>query len=157
MPFPNQANTSASAGALGVQQDFRDVVAAIIREIGLIRAALGCSTPSSGPNAGVPGAGGGVLVGIKNWTPTASLPSGSSSSTTVNVPGAAVGDFVETAFDQDLQGCTQSAYVSAANTVTVVITNNTGSAKTLATGNSRVVVYPAASANTALGAMQLTL
>ena len=73
------------------------------------------------------------------WDP-ASLASGSSVSTTVTVSGAALGDFVLASFSLSLSGLTLSAYVSAANTVTVVIGNHTGTAVDIASGTLKVLV-----------------
>ena len=46
----------------------------------------------------------------------------------VTVAGAALGDFVLVSCSADLAGCSLSAYVSAADTVTIVVDNNTGAA-----------------------------
>jgi hypothetical protein len=59
----------------------------------------------------------------------------------ITVQGAALGDFALATFDKDLQGCGFSAYVSAANTVTCVINNNTGSGKTILSGTLKVLVF----------------
>lgn len=60
------------------------------------------------------------------------LTTGSATTTTVTVTGAALGDFVQVTFGLDLLGMTATGYVSAANTVTVVLHNPTGGAINLA-------------------------
>jgi hypothetical protein len=55
-----------------------------------------------------------------------SLADGSGVTTTVTVTGAALGDFAEAAFTEDTQGVTVSAWVSAADTVSVRFQNETG-------------------------------
>lgn len=57
--------------------------------------------------------------------------------TTVNIttPGAALGDMVTAAYDQDLQGITVFGYVNATNATTLILSNNTGGSVTLAAGN----------------------
>lgn len=78
------------------------------------------------------------LSGSTTWTP-GTIANGASSSTTVTVNGTKFGDVYQTSFDATLQGCTMTASVSAADTVTVVITNNTGTSKTFGSGTVRVV------------------
>lgn len=68
------------------------------------------------------------------------LISGASESTTVTVAGAVVGQFVTAAFSLSLQGISLSAFVSAANTVTVVFSNLTGGAIDLGSGIIKVSV-----------------
>lgn len=55
-----------------------------------------------------------------------SLADGAGETTTVTVTGAALGDFAEASLSVDLQGMTMTAYVSAANTVSVRVQNETG-------------------------------
>lgn len=54
--------------------------------------------------------------------------------TTVSVPGAGVGDFVDVSFSLDLQGIALTAWVSAADTVSVRFQNETGAPIDLASG-----------------------
>jgi hypothetical protein len=68
------------------------------------------------------------------------IASGSSTSTTVTVPGATLGDFAIASFSLSLSGLTLSAYVSAANTVTVVIGNHTGTVVSIAAATLKVLV-----------------
>lgn len=65
--------------------------------------------------------------------------SGAPATTVITVPGAVPGFRAEATFDQDLQGVALSAYVSAPDTVTVLMG---GAAPTLAAGKLRVWVYP---------------
>jgi hypothetical protein len=73
------------------------------------------------------------------WDP-ASVLAAQSTSTTISWPGAQMGDFVLASFSLDLQGCTLSAYVSAVNVVTAVISNPTTTAIDLASGTLKVLV-----------------
>lgn len=63
--------------------------------------------------------------------------------TTVTVTGAALGDFVAgVSFGVDLQGITVNAYVSAADTVSIRLQNESGGAIDLASTTVRVLVRP---------------
>lgn len=73
------------------------------------------------------------LKGEATYDP-ASLADGASATTTVTVTGAELGDFAKASFDNDLQGVTIAAWVSAADTVSVKFTNNTGGVIDLASG-----------------------
>lgn len=79
------------------------------------------------------------LTGSAAWTPGL-IANGATAILSLTVTGAALGKFVRAAFNLDLQGCTISGYVSAANTVKVVITNNTGGNITLGAGTANVSV-----------------
>jgi len=69
---------------------------------------------------------------------------GGRTTTTVSVPGAALGDIVVgTSFSLDTQGINMWGYVSAANTATVVLENNTAGAINLASGTLRVLTRKA--------------
>lgn len=61
-----------------------------------------------------------------------SLADGSGTTTTISVPGASLGDFVLVSFSNDLQGVIVTAWVSAADTVSVRFQNETGGAVDLA-------------------------
>lgn len=65
------------------------------------------------------------ITGTAAWSP-GSLASGSQTSTTVTATGASLGDFAQVSLDVDLQDQIVTAYVSAADTVTVVLLNETG-------------------------------
>lgn len=69
-----------------------------------------------------------------------SLATGVRATTTVTVTGAVLGDYAEVSFSRDLQGIDILAYVSAADTVTVVFMNNTGGTLDLLSGSIRVKV-----------------
>jgi len=71
------------------------------------------------------------------WSPGAIL-DGASASTTVTVTGVNFGDVAFVASPYSLQNCSVSVYVSAADTVTIVLSNNTGTTKTFGSGTWRV-------------------
>ena len=75
------------------------------------------------------------------WTP-GTIANGATSSVTTTVTGAKLGWIAMASFSLDLAGTTISAAVTAINTVTVTITNNTGGAVTLGAGFSRVLTIP---------------
>jgi hypothetical protein len=62
-------------------------------------------------------------------------------STTVAVTGAALNDFALASFSLDLQGVTVTAYVSAADTVTVRFQNDTAGTLDLASGTLKVRIF----------------
>jgi hypothetical protein len=72
-----------------------------------------------------------------------SLAPGEGVSTTVAVPGAALGDFACASFSLDLQGVTLTAWMSAADTVSVRFQNGTAGAVDLGSGTLRVRVEKA--------------
>lgn len=74
------------------------------------------------------------------WDP-ASVSVGASVTTTVTVTGAALGDFTLASFSLSLSGLVLTSYVSAANTVTVVLSNPTAAAVDLASGTLAVLVF----------------
>jgi hypothetical protein len=85
-------------------------------------------------------------VGSKYLTATAtydpvSLTTGSQTSTTVTVTGAALGDFVSASFSVDNALIQVTVYVSAANTVTLVLRNGTAGTIDLASGTLTVKVW----------------
>lgn len=83
-----------------------------------------------------------VLTGSATYD-AASVASGASTTTTVAVTGAALGDYVPlVSLGVSQAGLAANAYVSAANTVTVVLVNNTGGAVDLASTTLRVGVIP---------------
>jgi len=73
------------------------------------------------------------------WDP-ASIAAGSYATTTVSVPGATLGDFALASFSIDISALDLSCYVSAANTVTVVLSNHTAAAVDLNSATLRVLV-----------------
>ena len=83
---------------------------------------------------------GNQIIGSVSYNPP-SIAAGASTSTTLTVTGAALGDFVDMiSFSLDAQLINFSGYVSSANTVTVVLTNNTGGTIDLGNGTLRVIV-----------------
>ena len=79
------------------------------------------------------------LTGSAVWDPP-NLASGASTTTTITVAGAAVGNFVQLSFGLDLQGLSLVGYVSSANTVTAVLSNLTGGAINLASSTLKARV-----------------
>lgn len=69
-----------------------------------------------------------------------SLADGVGVTTTVSVTGVATGMFAQACFSNDLQGITLTAWVSAANTVSVRFQNESGGVLDLASGTLRVHV-----------------
>ncbi len=79
------------------------------------------------------------IYGSATFDP-ANLVDGAGETTTVTVTGAALGDYASASFSLDLQGVTVTAWVSAANTVSVRFQNETGVALDLASGTLRAMV-----------------
>lgn len=75
------------------------------------------------------------------WNP-GSIADGDEEAVNVTVPGAALGDFAFASFSVDVADLVLDANVTAANTVTAVLANNTGGAVDLASGTLRVKVVP---------------
>lgn len=83
---------------------------------------------------------GATLKGSATYDPP-NLADGAGATTTVTVTGAALGDFVDNvSFSLDLQGITLTAWVSAANTVSVRFQNESGGALDLASGTLTAIV-----------------
>lgn len=81
------------------------------------------------------------VVAAKSYTlDPASLVDGAGSSNTTTLAGATFGDFVLVAAPYDLQGITVTAYVSAADTVTVRIQNESAGTVDLASGTWKILV-----------------
>lgn len=70
----------------------------------------------------------------------ASLADGAGATTTVAVPGAVMGDFAVASFSNNLAGITLTAWVSAADTVSVRFQNESGGVLDLASGTLRALV-----------------
>ena len=85
----------------------------------------------------------GILTGSATYD-TASLVDGAGATTTITVTGAVLGDFVLVSFGVDLQGISVTAYVSAADTVSVRIQNESGGTLDLASTTVRALVFPRA-------------
>lgn len=83
-----------------------------------------------------------VLTGSKTHD-FASVADGAQATTTVTVTGAALGDFCQATVGVSQAGVILHAYVSAADTVTVVLQNESGGAVDLASTTLRVLVRKA--------------
>lgn len=68
------------------------------------------------------------------------LVDGAGETTTITVRNIALGDIVLASFSLDLQGILLTAYVSAANTVSVRFQNETGGAIDLGSGTLSVII-----------------
>ena len=75
------------------------------------------------------------------WNPASTL-DGNEDAVAVTVPGAKLGDFAFASFSVDVADMVLDANVTAADTVTVVVANNTGGTIDLASGTLRVKVVP---------------
>ncbi|MDD3029981.1 MAG: DUF2793 domain-containing protein [Alphaproteobacteria bacterium] len=83
------------------------------------------------------------LNGSCTWTPGTVADGAGVLSSTITVSGAAFGDFVLVSAPYDLQGVVASAYVSAADTVSISLSNTTGASVTFASGAWSVRVIKA--------------
>lgn len=81
-----------------------------------------------------------VLNGSTTYDPP-SLADGAGATTTVTVSGAALGHFALASFSLDLQGISVTAYVSAADTVSVRFQNESGGTLDLASGTLKARVW----------------
>lgn len=81
----------------------------------------------------------GYLYGSATYN-LASLADGVGATTTVTVNGAALGDVAMCSLGVDLSGITMTAYVSAANTVSVRFQNESAGTLDLASATLRVLV-----------------
>jgi hypothetical protein len=81
------------------------------------------------------------LVGSATYDPP-NLAAAGTTTTTVTVTGAALGDYAACSFSLTSAGIMMTAYVSAANTVTVVLFNPTAGAIDLGSGTLRCMVVP---------------
>ncbi len=77
----------------------------------------------------------------KTYDP-ASLTTLTQTSTTITCPGVALGDFVQGSFSISQALVTFTYYVSAANTVTVLVVNGSAGTIDLGSGTARVRVIP---------------
>ena len=75
------------------------------------------------------------------WTP-GTIANGASASTTLTVTGVVTGWIALASFSLSIGNMSISAAVTTANTVTVVISNNTGGSVTLGAGTVRALVIP---------------
>ncbi len=70
----------------------------------------------------------------------ASMAAGATTSVSVTVTGAVMGDYAIASHTQNLAGCLMTAYVSAINTVTVLLLNTTAGSVNIATGTLKVAI-----------------
>jgi hypothetical protein len=87
----------------------------------------------------------GFPVVSETWD-ASSISDGDEEAQDVTVPGASLGDFVMSSFSLDVADLMLTSAVTAANTVTAVLANNTGGAINLSSGTLRVRVVPFADA-----------
>ena len=80
-----------------------------------------------------------VLTASATWDP-ASIADGDMEANDVTCTGAALGDFAQASFSLDVEDLVINAAVTAADTVTVVLANNTGGPVDLASGTVSVRV-----------------
>lgn len=73
------------------------------------------------------------------WTP-GGIANGASAAVSFSAPGSSFGQFVKSSIDEDLQGCSLSAYIQSAGIVEVVIANNTGGTVTFASTTVNVSI-----------------
>jgi ABC-type uncharacterized transport system YnjBCD substrate-binding protein len=78
-------------------------------------------------------------TGSTTWDP-ASIADGGMEAKEVTVTGAVLGDFAIASFSLDVSDLALSASVTAANTVTCTLSNNTGGAVDLGSGTVSVLV-----------------
>lgn len=81
------------------------------------------------------------LSATTTWDPASVAAGTQHAIQTMTVTGAALGDTVVVSFNQDLQGMQLTGYVSAANTVSVILRNGTAGAINLASGTLRADVW----------------
>lgn len=83
----------------------------------------------------------GVLTGSATWN-AASIADGDMESKDITVTGAALGNFCLASMGVDVVDLGVSVQVTATDTVTVTLLNNTGGAVDLASTTVRVAVFP---------------
>lgn len=130
MPSPNVKTTKIADSTQ--DQRLLDVLNTVWDELQALRKQFGDDGTGAKGN----------LVATKAAFDMPNCAAGSRQATTVACAGAVVGDFCEVSCSLDLQGLVLSAYVNAADTVTIQVTNNTGGAIDLAAADYLVVVYP---------------
>jgi len=82
------------------------------------------------------------MTASATWDP-ASILDGDEVAVDVTVPGAALGDFALASLGVDVADLQLDANVTAANTVTAVLSNSTGGAVNLGSSTLRIKVIPA--------------
>ena len=79
-----------------------------------------------------------TLHGEATWNPP-SIANGASTLFTITVGGAELGNCVFASCDTNLAGLSLTGYVSSANAVVIVLTNNTGAAVDFGSSTFRVI------------------
>lgn len=82
----------------------------------------------------------GTVINATGTVDPSSLVDAAGETKTITVTGAALGDFVIVSAPYDLQGISVTAYVSAANTVSIRLQNESGGTLDLASGTWKVKV-----------------
>lgn len=123
-PIIGKSFTDVLNGVKNLWQFIKDLVASLITFSNSVTSAM---TPLYGE--------------LKNSSPSGIL-NGAQSISTVTVTNAILGWRVQATYDKDLQGLVMTAYVSAADTVKIILFNNTGGTITLTAGVFRVWVWP---------------
>ena len=80
------------------------------------------------------------IYATDTWDP-GSIADGGEEAADVTVTGAVIGDYAIASFSNDVADLTLDAQVTAADTVTCVLSNNTGGAVDLASGTVYVRVF----------------
>lgn len=81
-----------------------------------------------------------VYLGSATWDP-GSIADGDEEMKEITVTGAALGDFCLVSFSLDVADLVLNGQVTATNTVTAVLANNTGGAIDLSSGTVRAMVF----------------
>ncbi len=79
-------------------------------------------------------------IGSATWNP-GNITDGNNEAQDVTATGAALGDFVVVSFSLDVDDLQLDGHVSAANTVTCVLSNSQTAAVNLASGTLRVICF----------------
>lgn len=80
-----------------------------------------------------------ILTASKTWD-AGSIDDGNEEALEIDVSGVALGDFVLCSLDVDVADLVLSGAVTAADTVTLILANNTGGAVDLASTTANVMV-----------------
>lgn len=113
--------------SLNIDPNLKAAIVDIVADIAAVRAPLA-----------------GLLIGTATYD-AASLVDGAGETTTVTVSGAALGDFVLVSLGVSVAGITVTGYVSAANTVSARVQNESGGTLDLASTTITAAVLPKAS------------
>lgn len=79
-----------------------------------------------------------TLNATTTYDPPSIADKSSTLSSGITITGAALGNYVQVGAPYDLQGLSATAYVSATNTVKILLVNNTGGAVDLASGTWKI-------------------